>query len=104
MASGALSGVNEFLVVARRRSFAAAAAELGVSRSALSQAVQRLEARLGVALLSRTTRSVALTDAGRRLVEEAGPAVGQALVALRSAGAQRGVIGGRIRLSVPAMA
>src|SRR5262250_1117033 len=100
MASALLAGVSEFLEVARRKSFAAAAVELGVSRSALSQAVQKLEARVGTALLSRTTRSVALTDAGRRLVEGAGPAVQQALAAVRSAGARTGALTGRIRISV----
>jgi DNA-binding transcriptional LysR family regulator len=48
---------------------------LGVSPSALSQTVRQLEERLGVALLTRTSRSVALTEAGRRLMENAGPAV-----------------------------
>ncbi len=104
MASALLAGINEFLEVARRKSFAAAAVELGVSRSALSQAVQKLEARVGTALLSRTTRSVALTDAGRRLVEAAGPAVQQALAAVRSAGARTGALVGRIRLSVQEIA
>src|ERR1700712_5444172 len=64
----------------RRRaasSFSGAARELGVSRSAVSQAVRQLEDQLRVVLLARTTRSVSLTDAGRRLVEAAGPAMGQ---------------------------
>ncbi|HEY0880503.1 MAG TPA: LysR family transcriptional regulator, partial [Archangium sp.] len=61
MASTALNALNSFIVVARRRSFAAAARELGVSTSALSQAVKQLEARLDVVLLTRTSRHVALT-------------------------------------------
>src|SRR2546428_814277 len=78
MAFTPLNALNEFLAVARRRSFAAAAADLEISPSALSQAVRQLEEKLGVTLLSRTTRSVALTAAGRRLFEQAGPAVGRA--------------------------
>jgi DNA-binding transcriptional LysR family regulator len=71
-----------FLAVARLRSFSAAARELGVSASAVSQSVRQLEEQLRVVLFNRTTRSVSLTEAGRRLVESAGPAVEQALAAL----------------------
>ena len=62
-----------FLAVARERSFTKAAAQLGVSQSALSHTVRGLEARLGVRLLSRTTRSVSPTEAGERLVQTVGP-------------------------------
>ena len=62
-----------FLAVARERSFTRAAAQLGVSPSALSHAMRGLEARLGVRLLTRTTRSVAPTEAGERLVRGVGP-------------------------------
>jgi DNA-binding transcriptional LysR family regulator len=96
-----LNALNSFLAVARRRSFAAAARDLGVSTSALSQAVRQLEARLGVTLLTRTSRSVALTDAGQRLAENAGPAVDQALESLKTVSARPGEITGRVRLSVP---
>ncbi|MFP2895428.1 LysR family transcriptional regulator [Corallococcus sp. 4LFB] len=89
-----------FLAVARLRSFSGAARELGVSTAAVSQAVRQLEEQLRVVLLTRTTRSVALTDTGRRLVEEAGPAVGQTLTALREVSAQPGEAVGRVRLSV----
>jgi DNA-binding transcriptional LysR family regulator len=75
-----------FLTVARLRSFSSAARDLGASRSAVSQAVRQLEERLRVVLLARTTRSVSLTDAGRRLVETAGPALGQAVAALTGGG------------------
>ena len=71
---GALEGVETFLAVAKRRSFRRAAAELGVTPSAVSQAVRALEARLGAALLTRTTRSVGLTEAGQRFFDRAGPA------------------------------
>jgi DNA-binding transcriptional LysR family regulator len=96
-----LNALNSFIAVARRRSFAAAARDLGVSASALSQSVKQLEARLGVTLLTRTSRTVALTDAGQRLVENAGPAVDQALDSLKTVSAQPGEITGRVRLSVP---
>jgi DNA-binding transcriptional LysR family regulator len=93
--------LQAFLVVARLRSFSTAARELGVSRSAVSQAVRQLEEQLRVVLLARTTRSVSLTDAGRRLVESAGPALGQAVAALAEVSAQPGEVVGRVRLSVP---
>lgn len=89
-----------FLAVARSRSFSAAARELGVSRSAVSQSVRQLEEQLRVSLLTRTTRSVSLTDAGRRLVEGAGPALAQAAAALTEVAAQPGEVVGRLRLSV----
>lgn len=101
MAFTPLNALNAYLEVARRRSFAAAARELGVSPSALSQSVRQLEARLGLSLLTRTSRSVALTDAGRRLLEHAGPAVDQALESLKTVSARPGEVTGRVRLSVP---
>ena len=73
-----------FIAVARRRSFAAAASDLGVSTSALSQSIRQLESRLKVTLLTRASRTVALTDAGQRLLENAGPAVEQALESLKT--------------------
>jgi DNA-binding transcriptional LysR family regulator len=93
--------LQTFLAVARHRSFAGAAREFAVSRSAVSQAVRQLEEQLRVVLLVRTTRSVSLTDAGRRLVEGAGPALGQALATLTEVSAQPGETVGRVRLSVP---
>ena len=71
---GALDGVETFLAVARHRSFRRAAAALGVTPSAVSQAVRALEARIGAPLLARTTRSVGLTEAGKRFLERARPA------------------------------
>ena len=104
MAFTPLNSLSSFLAVARRRSFAAAARDLGVSTSALSQSVRQLEARLGVTLLTRTSRTVALTDAGQRLLETAGAAVDQALHSLRTVSARPGEVTGRVRLSVPAVA
>ena len=71
---GALDGVEAFLSVAQHRSFRRAAAELGVTPSAISQAVRALEARVGAALFIRTTRSVGLTEAGERFLSRAKPA------------------------------
>ena len=104
MAFTPLNALNSFIAVARRRSFAAAARDLGISTSALSQSVRQLEARLGVTLLMRTSRSVSLTDAGLRLVENAGPAVEQALESLKTVSARPGEVTGRVRLSVPTVA
>jgi DNA-binding transcriptional LysR family regulator len=95
------SQIQAFLAVARLRSFSAAAREIGVSKSAVSQAVRQLEEQLRVVLLARTTRSVSLTDAGRRLVDAAGPSMGQLVSALAEISAQPGEAVGRLRLSVP---
>lgn len=64
-----------FIAVARAQSFTKAAAKLGVSQSALSYTVRTLEGRLGVRLLTRTTRSVGLTEAGRAAVSRRRPAI-----------------------------
>jgi DNA-binding transcriptional LysR family regulator len=93
--------LNSFLAVARAQSFSRAARELGVSRSAVSQAVRQLEEQLGVVLVARTTRSMALTDAGRRLVEGVGPALAQAAATLSEVSAPPGEAVGHLRLSVP---
>jgi DNA-binding transcriptional LysR family regulator len=71
---GALDGVEAFLSVAQHRSFRKAAADLGVTPSAISQAIHTLEARVGAALFIRTTRSVGLTEAGERFLSRAKPA------------------------------
>src|SRR5258707_1318951 len=76
---GALDGLEAFLSVAQHRSFRRAAAELGVTPSAMSQAVRALEARVGAALFIRTTRSVGLTEAGVRF----GQFIGADMVAVR---------------------
>src|ERR671911_2351765 len=73
MQRGNLNDLLAFLAVARERSFTKAAAQLGVSQSALSQTVRELEERLGLRLLARTTRSVSPTEAGERLLHTVGP-------------------------------
>lgn len=93
--------LQAFLAVARAKSFTGGARELGVSRSAVSQSVRRLEEQLGVVLVTRTTRSVSLTDAGRRLLEAAGPAFAQARAALDEVAAKPGEVVGRVRLTAP---
>ncbi|HUB49306.1 MAG TPA: LysR family transcriptional regulator [Acetobacteraceae bacterium] len=82
---GALDGVEAFLSVARHRSFRRAAAELGVTPSAISQAVRALEARIGAALFIRTTRSVGLTEAGERFFLRAKPAFEELVAATEAA-------------------
>jgi len=98
---GALEGVEAFLATARNRSFRRAAGELGVTPSAVSQAVRGLEARVGAALLFRTTRSVGLTEAGQRFLDRAGPAFEELVAAAETARdlGQRPV--GLLRLAVP---
>src|SRR5438270_12820525 len=70
---GALDGIEAFLSVARHKSFRRAAADLGVTPSAISQAVRALAARIGAPLFTRPTRSVGLTEAGGRFLARAGP-------------------------------
>jgi DNA-binding transcriptional LysR family regulator len=73
MKRGTLDDLVAFVAIGRERSFTKAAAKLGVSQSALSHTIRELESRLGVRLLTRTTRSVAPTDAGERLLDTLGP-------------------------------
>ena len=73
MQRGNLDDLVAFLTVGRERSFTKAAARLGMSQSSLSHTIRELEARLGVRLLTRTTRSVAPTQAGERLLQSIGP-------------------------------
>src|SRR5262244_944554 len=98
---GALDGVEAFLSVAQHRSFRRAAAELGVTPSAISQAVRVLEARVGAALFIRTTRSVGLTEAGERFLSRAKPAFEELIAASQVAGELGRRPAGLLRLSVP---
>jgi DNA-binding transcriptional LysR family regulator len=98
---GALDGVEAFLGVAQHRSFRRAAGELGVTPSAISQAVRALEARVGAALFIRTTRSVGLTEAGERFLARAKPAFEELVVASEAARELGQRPAGLLRLSVP---
>jgi DNA-binding transcriptional LysR family regulator len=98
---GALDGVEAFLSVARHRSFRRAASELGVTASAVSQAVRALEARIGVALFIRTTRSVGLTEAGERFHARAQPAFEELVSAREAARELAEKPSGLLRLTVP---
>lgn len=98
---GALDGVEAFLSVAQHRSFRRAAAELGVTPSAISQAVRVLEVRIGAALFIRTTRSVGLTEAGERFLSRAKPAFEELAAASEVARELGQRPAGRLRLSVP---
>jgi DNA-binding transcriptional LysR family regulator len=98
---GALDGVEAFLSVAQHRSFRRAAAELGVTPSAISQAVRALEARIGAALFIRTTRSVGLTEAGERFLSRAKPAFEELVAASQVARELGQRPAGLLRLAVP---
>ncbi len=95
-------GLIEFdavLAIARRGSFRAAALELGVSTTSLSNLISALERRLGVRLFNRTTRSVSLTDAGRNFVDQVAPAVATLHDAMLAASAQQESPSGTIRIN-----
>ncbi len=94
-----LNDIAAFLAVARERSFTRAAAQLGVSQSALSQTVRGLEARLGLRLLTRTTRSVAPTEAGARLLQAAGPRLDELNAELAALGELRDKPSGTVRIT-----
>jgi len=94
-----LDGLMAFWKVAERRGFTAAAAELEVSPSALSQAIRQLETRVGVRLLNRTTRSVSLTEAGEAYLARVGPALGQVLEAGEELNVLQGRPAGILRLN-----
>ena len=93
-----LADLNAFVVVANQLSFRAAATQLGVTASALSHSMRQLEERHGVRLLHRTTRSVSLTDAGLRLLEQLRPAIDQISGALENLNQQRQRPFGRLRI------
>ena len=99
-----LGDLAAFMAVANARGFRNAARANGTSASSLSEAVRRLEARLGVRLLHRTTRSVAATEAGARLIERLGPALGEIDAALDVVNGFRDRPAGTLRLNVPVSA
>src|SRR5215203_7113019 len=94
-----LNDLQAFLAVARERSFTRAAAKLGVSQSALSQTIRGLEERLGLRLLTRTTRSLAPTEAGERLLRALGPALDDIDGTLAGLGELRERPSGTIRIT-----
>src|ERR1700688_3125393 len=98
MDRGDLANLIAFIAVADQRSFRAAASRLEVTPSALSHSMRQLEERLGVRLLHRTTRSVSVTDAGLRLLEQLRPAIQQISGALENLNQQRQRPFGRLRI------
>ncbi|MDE1174311.1 MAG: LysR family transcriptional regulator [Parvibaculaceae bacterium] len=99
MRTSGLVELDAVLAVARHRGFRAAATELGMSRSALSHAIATLEAKLGVRLFNRTTRSVSLTEAGEQFVAGVAPALGDIREAMARAGSHRDTPAGTLRIN-----
>jgi DNA-binding transcriptional LysR family regulator len=99
MQRGNLNDLLAFAAVGRDRSFTKAAAKLGVSQSALSHTIRELEARLGVRLLTRTTRSVSPTEAGERLLHTVGPRLEEIEAELAALGELREKPAGTIRIT-----
>ncbi|WNG50558.1 LysR family transcriptional regulator [Archangium minus] len=97
-------GLAAFLAVAEKRSFKAAAVELGVTRAAVSQTIRQVEERLGVRLLQRTTRSVGLTEAGEHLYRGLQPAFSDMRATLESLNELRSRPSGTLRLSISSIA
>ena len=96
-----LRDLDAFVAVARTRNFRRAALEQGVSVSSLSQRLRAMEERLGVRLMNRTTRSVALTEAGEALLARVGPAMADVSAALDQVRGLHGVPSGRLRINAP---
>lgn len=99
MAQSSLPELDAVLMVARRGKFRTAALELGVSTTALSNAVGRLERTLGVRLFNRTTRSVSLTEAGHQFVAQVAPAVRDIHEAMEVARSQQATPSGTLRIN-----
>jgi len=99
-----LNALATFALVAEERSFRAAAERCGVTRSAVSQAIRRLEESMGVALLRRTTRSVSLTEAGESLLNRIRPALAEMRIAVEVAGSLGETPRGQLRLAVSSIA
>ena len=99
-----LNALAVFAFVAEERNFRAAAERLGVTRSAVSQTIRKLEETLGIALVHRTTRSVSLTEAGERLYAEVAPAIADMHAASEAAGSLGSRPRGQLRLAVSSIA
>lgn len=104
MVDQALTRLNAVIAVAKLGSFRAAATALGLSPTALSNAVGKLEQQLGIRLFNRTTRSVALTDAGRAFIAQIGPALGVIEDAMDGARAHQDTPSGTLRINAFASA
>jgi DNA-binding transcriptional LysR family regulator len=101
MNSDQLNGLIALKAVAEKRNFTLGAEALGISPSAISQAIRQLEKRLGVTLLSRTTRSTNLTEAGEKFLKEAAPAIDQILMAMNNIGTYAEQPSGKLRINLP---
>ncbi|TGQ74455.1 MAG: LysR family transcriptional regulator [Mesorhizobium sp.] len=99
-----LNAFSVFALVAEERSFRAAGDRIGVTRSAVSQTIRRLEETVGIALVRRTTRSVSLTEAGERLHAEIAPAIADMRAAIEATASLRGRPRGQLRLAVSSIA
>lgn len=99
-----LNALAVFALVAEEKSFRVAADRIGVTRSAVSQAIRKLEERLGIALVQRTTRSVSLTEAGERLLADLAPALSDLRAAVEATRNMRAGPRGRLRLAVSSIA
>ena len=104
MAMPGFPALEAFLAVARHQSFRRAAAERGVSPSALSHVIRGLEDALDVRLFNRTNRSIRITAAGERLVNRVGPALSEIAAAIEEVNVYRGRPAGLLRLNVPRIA
>lgn len=99
MHRGNLDDLTAFAAVARARSFTRAAGDLGLSTSALSHRIKEMEARLGIRLLQRNSRSVAVTEAGARLMQSLEPALAEIDTALDRLGRERDLVSGSVRIT-----
>jgi DNA-binding transcriptional LysR family regulator len=99
-----LNDLDAVIAVARRASFRVAALDLGMSTTALSNTIGKLEASLGVRLFNRTTRSVSLTDAGRMFIEQVGPALQDIHGAMETARSRQATPSGTLRINAFATA
>jgi DNA-binding transcriptional LysR family regulator len=103
MEMGQFDGLIALKLIAQKKSFTAAAKELGVSPQAISQTIKQLESRVGIALLSRTTRSTSLTEAGEHFLREAGPGIDQIITAFSTLGTYAKKPSGLLRINTPAL-
>ena len=99
-----LNALSIFATVSQEHNFRAAADRLGVTRSAVSQSIRKLEETLGIALVHRTTRSVNLTEAGRQLYADISPAIADLQIATANAASLRGAAKGQLRVAVSSIA